>query len=246
MNGMLPPGAYQTILKGIDNVMVGLLAIDGLTQMKPAPIVFIGATGSASTTNEPKKDDGKEAGQNESGASKNKEEIIKGATTMSSNVEGKVEPGAAPPPFDVAAIAKYVVEVVKETLKTDDVRRHKAGLQPWSVATVAEDTPLAMMGPNLISVKDVDGNLASTQLTVTQGTVKVTLSGAATISAGGNGTSTLTISGTKTDINATLASLIYKGTLNYNGPDMLTTVSTDSAGTTLSTDVTAITVTAVN
>ena len=75
----------------------------------------------------------------------------------------------------------------------------------------------------------------------------MTLSGAATISAGANGTSTLTISGTETDINATLASLSYQGTLNYTGPDTLTTLSTDSAGTPLSdSDVTALTVTAVN
>ena len=116
-----------------------------------------------------------------------------------------------------------------------------------ATATVAEDTALAMTGPNLISVTDVDGNLASTQLTVTQGTFTVTLSGAATISAGGNGTNTLTLSGTETDINASLASLVYQGTLNYNGADTLTTVSTDSAGTPLSdTDVTNITVTSVN
>ena len=116
-----------------------------------------------------------------------------------------------------------------------------------ATATVAENTALAMTGPNLISVTDVDGNLATTQLTVVNGTVTVTLSGAATISAGANGTSTLTISGTETDINATLASLIYQGTLNYNGPDTLTTLSTDSAGTPLSDiDVTNITVTSVN
>ena len=75
-----------------------------------------------------------------------------------------------------------------------------------AAVSVDEDTALAMTGPNLISVTDVDGNLATTQLTVTQGTVTVTLSGAATISAGANGTSTLTLSGTETDINATLAS----------------------------------------
>jgi hypothetical protein len=116
-----------------------------------------------------------------------------------------------------------------------------------ATATVAEDTALAMTGPNLITVTDVDGNLASTQLTVTQGTVTVTLSGAATLSAGLNGTNTLTISGTETDINATLASLLYQGTLNYTGPDTLTTLSTDSAGVPLSdSDVTALTVTAVN
>ena len=116
-----------------------------------------------------------------------------------------------------------------------------------AAVSVDEDTALAMTGPNLISVTDVDGNLATTQLTVTQGTVTVTLSGAATISAGANGTSTLTLSGTETDINATLASLIYQGTLNYNGPDTLTVTSTDSAGTPLNDiDVVNITVNSIN
>src|SRR5690606_27278524 len=50
--------------------------------------------------------------------------------------------------------------------------------------TVAEDTPLPITG---LSVDDVDGNLATTQLTVSNGTLNVTLAGGATISAGGNG-----------------------------------------------------------
>jgi Bacterial Ig domain len=113
--------------------------------------------------------------------------------------------------------------------------------------TVAEDTVLAFTGGALISVNDVDGNLASTQLTVSDGDLNVTLSGAATISAGANGSSTLTISGSQADINATLASLTYQGDLNFNGADSLQVVSTDSAGTPLSdTDNVAITVSAVN
>ncbi len=77
--------------------------------------------------------------------------------------------------------------------------------------------------------------------------LNVTLSGAATISAGANGTNTLTISGSETDINATLASLTYQGTANYNGADTLVVVSTDAAGTPLSdTDNVGITVNAVN
>ncbi len=116
-----------------------------------------------------------------------------------------------------------------------------------TTATVNEDTALAMTGANLISVTDVDGNLASTQLTVGNGTLSVTLSGAATISAGASGTNTLTISGSEADINATLASLIYQGTSNFTGTDTLTKVSTDSAGTPLSdTDATIITVSSVN
>ena len=107
---------------------------------------------------------------------------------------------------------------------------------------VAEDTALGISG---LSVNDVDGNLSTVQLGVTQGTVTVTLSGGATISAGANGTSTLTLSGTQADINATLASLSYQGTLNYNGADTLTMTSTDGNSAT-DVDVVAITVTGVN
>ena len=71
-----------------------------------------------------------------------------------------------------------------------------------------EDTALSIGG---ISVNDVDGNLATTQLTVTNGTVTVSLAGGATISAGANGTATLTLSGTQAQINAALATLSYQG-----------------------------------
>src|SRR5438477_327689 len=79
---------------------------------------------------------------------------------------------------------------------------------------VNEDTALAVGG---ISVTDVVGKLSTVQVVEVNGTVRVTLSGTATISAGGNGTNSLTLSGSQVDINATLASLAYQGTLNYNG-----------------------------
>ena len=91
--------------------------------------------------------------------------------------------------------------------------------------TVAEDTALSFTGANLISVTDADDNLASTQLTVVEGTLNVTLSGSATISVGGNDSASLTISGSEADINATLASLSYQGDLNFNGADTLTVLS---------------------
>ncbi|MEM7800077.1 MAG: tandem-95 repeat protein, partial [Chloroflexota bacterium] len=110
--------------------------------------------------------------------------------------------------------------------------------------SVDEDVPLAVTG---ISAADVDGNLASTELSVSNGTLAVTLSGSATINAGANGSSALTISGSEADINGTLASLTYQGDLNFNGGDVLTVVSTDSAGVPLSdTDTVAITVNPVN
>src|SRR6185295_4743782 len=108
--------------------------------------------------------------------------------------------------------------------------------------TVNEDTALSIGG---ISVNDVDGNLSTTRLTVTNGAVTVSLAGGATISAGANGSSTLTLSGTQAQINAALASLSYQGSANFNGADSLTVLSTDSNGATDS-DSVAITVNAVN
>ncbi len=105
-----------------------------------------------------------------------------------------------------------------------------------------EDTPLAISG---VSVSDVDDNLSTVQLAVTNGTVNVTLSGGATISAGANGSNTLTLSGSQADINATLASLSYQGTLNYTGSDTLTITSTDANSAT-DVDTVAITVSNVN
>ncbi len=132
------------------------------------------------------------------------------------------------------------------SITVDPVNDAPVNTVPASV-TATEDTSFAFTGANLISTTDVDGNLASTQLTVSNGTLNVTLSGSATISAGANGSATLTISGSATDINATLASLTYQGTLNYTGADTLVMVSTDSAGTPLSdTDNVSITVTGVN
>ena len=108
--------------------------------------------------------------------------------------------------------------------------------------TVAEDTALAING---LSVTDADNNLASVQLSVTSGTITLTLSGATTVSGGVNGSSTVTLSGTQADLNATLASLVYQGTLNFAGLDTLTITSTDALGT-ADTDSLSITVTAVN
>ena len=111
-----------------------------------------------------------------------------------------------------------------------------------SVQTGNEDTALSIHG---LSVTDVDGNLATTQLAVTNGTLTVDLAGGATISAGANGTNMLTVSGTQAQINAALATLRYRGTSNYNGPDTLIVTSTDSASA-ADVDTVAITVQPVN
>jgi len=112
--------------------------------------------------------------------------------------------------------------------------------------SVAEDTSLLFTGPNLISVTDPNSNLASSKLTVLNGVLNVSLSGAAIISSGLNGSATLTISGNEADINATLASLSYQGNADFNGLDTLTVFSSDNTGIPLTdTDTVDITVNAV-
>ncbi|SFU17467.1 Ig-like domain-containing protein [Mesorhizobium sp. YR577] len=104
--------------------------------------------------------------------------------------------------------------------------------------SIAEDTSLAIDG---VTVADVDGGTLTTTLTVTNGTLAVTAGGGATI--GGNGTGTVTISGTAAQINAALADLTYDATADYNGPAQLTVQTSD--GTLSDTDLVAITVTPV-
>src|SRR5947208_16404200 len=53
------------------------------------------------------------------------------------------------------------------------------------------------------------------------------------------------MSGSQTDINADLTTLVYSSTLNYNGPDTLTVTSTDGNAVT-DVDTVAITVLAVD
>ena len=70
----------------------------------------------------------------------------------------------------------------------------------------------------------------------------MTTGGGATI--GGNGTATVTLSGSATQINAALAGLSYTGNLNFNGSDTLTVTTSDGTATDI--DTVAITVNPVN
>ena len=108
--------------------------------------------------------------------------------------------------------------------------------------TTSEETALPISS---ISATDADDDLASTELTVSNGTLSAIPVGGAVITSSGTGN--LKISGTEADINATLLSLNYNPNTNFVGTDNLTVVSTDSAGTPLSdTDIIPINVTNVN
>ena len=81
--------------------------------------------------------------------------------------------------------------------------------------TVNEDTTLTFAGR--ISVNDVDGNLATTALTVGNGTVTVSLAGGATISAGANGTDPDPVGDAGADQRGAGDLDQLPGSLNFNG-----------------------------
>jgi hypothetical protein len=103
--------------------------------------------------------------------------------------------------------------------------------------TVAEDTTLAIAG---VSVADIDSSALTTTLSVAHGTLNVIAGPGVT----GNGTASVTITGTAAQINTALVGLAYTGNLNFNGADTLTVATND--GTAIDTDMIAITVNPVN
>ena len=109
---------------------------------------------------------------------------------------------------------------------SDTVKNPPVNTVPATATTVKEQTQTAISG---VSVTDTNGNLTSTKLTVTGGVLNVTASGTATLS--GNGTSSVTISGSETDINATLTSLTYTSD-NGTTSDTVTMLSTDGTSLT--------------
>ena len=135
---------------------------------------------------------------------------------------------------DAAGNAGLAGNVVSMTVDT------RAPVNTVPVAqTVNEDTALS-----LSTVQVTDTNLASVQLSVGNGVMKVTLQTGASISAGSNGSGTLTLVGSEAAINATLQTLTYQGNTHWSGIDTLAVVSKDNFGQTVN-NTTTINVTPV-
>src|SRR6185503_17528977 len=81
--------------------------------------------------------------------------------------------------------------------------------------SVAEDTILPIAG---VSVADIDSSALTTTLNVSSGTLTVIPGAGVT----GNGTASVTITGTAVQINAALVGLAYTGNPDFNGGDTLT------------------------
>lgn len=103
--------------------------------------------------------------------------------------------------------------------------------------TIAENASGAIGG---ISVADVDDASLTVQLSVQNGTLSIGDLRGAAIAAGSNDSLTLTLSGTKTQLNDALATLRYQGDIDFSGTDRLLLQTTDSCGLT---DVSALAIT---
>lgn len=97
---------------------------------------------------------------------------------------------------------------------------------PYAPAIAAEDTERALTG---LAARTAAATITTT-LSVAHGSVALTLAGGASISAGANQSATLTVTGSVAAVNATLATLRYRGAPGYYGGDSLTVASTDSNG----------------
>jgi uncharacterized membrane protein YgdD (TMEM256/DUF423 family) len=102
-----------------------------------------------------------------------------------------------------------------------------------------EDTQIPITG---VSVADIDSATLTTTVSVLHGTLSVASGTVATFGTiTTNGTASVKIVGTATQINAALAGLKYTNTPDYNGSDTFQIVTTDAALTTTNTSNITIT-----
>jgi VCBS repeat-containing protein len=90
--------------------------------------------------------------------------------------------------------------------------------------TAYEDVDKTISG---ITVGDPDGDRLTVTLSVGHGTLTLGTTTGLTIT--GNGTGAVSLSGSIANLNAALASLIYRGSLNYGGDDTLSITASDGS-----------------
>lgn len=117
------------------------------------------------------------------------------------------------------------------TLYVNPVNDSPANVVPGNQST-PEDRPLVFSSANgnAISVTDVDSPSITTTLAVGRGTL--TLGSTAGVTVTGDGTGSVTITGSPADITAAINGLRYANNPDYNGSDTLTMTSSDGIATT--------------
>ena len=111
--------------------------------------------------------------------------------------------------------------------------------------TVAEETSTTLGGISIADV-DADGADITTRLQVSDGVLNVALGGGASISAGTNDSSDITLSGSVSQINAALASLSYTGDTDVVGTAADALIITTDDGALDDSDTVQIDITQVN
>ncbi|WCD78132.1 retention module-containing protein [Pseudomonas sp. TUM22785] len=112
--------------------------------------------------------------------------------------------------------------------------------------TLAEDGSkvFSLFGNNSVAVSDVDGDKLTTTLSVDHGVLSLGPILANGLTFSGNGTGSITLSGSQAAINAALQGLKYVPAANYNGQDTLTISTSD--GKLSDTDSITLNITPVN
>jgi VCBS repeat-containing protein len=133
------------------------------------------------------------------------------------------------------------------TLNVTAVNDAPVLVNPASV-NATEDIQFSFTAANTISVTDVDsgaGTNFQATLSVTNGTINVAGGGVS-----GNGTNSVTITGTVANVNAALGTVQYTGNLDFNGTDTLVVTVNDNGqtggGNLSDTDNITINISAVN
>ncbi|MDB5723056.1 MAG: tandem-95 repeat protein, partial [Alphaproteobacteria bacterium] len=101
---------------------------------------------------------------------------------------------------------------------------------PGGTATGAEDAGVTFgtAGGNAISISDVDAGSGAVTVDLSVGHGTLTLAGIAGVTAAGNGSAAIHVSGTVAAINAALNGLVYAPAANFNGNDVLSIATSDN------------------
>jgi hypothetical protein len=135
-------------------------------------------------------------------------------------------------------------------ITVNPINDHPVNTVPGALS-VNEDTNLSITG---LSVADVDlvSEPLSVTLSVSNGSLSMsTLTGISFATGSGAGSALMTFSGTQTNLNAALASLVYRANANTSGNDTLYITTSDlgtagAGGTLIDIDSIAISVTPMN
>lgn len=95
--------------------------------------------------------------------------------------------------------------------------------------TVAEGESITLAG---LAVADVDNDSLTLKVSADNGVLIFANLNGASVSAGANGSATVTLTGTKTQLNDALATLAYQGNANFSGEDSVRIEVQDSGGLT--------------